>query len=285
MGLGAVVVTLFFLCGGYLIAKSMERLKTFSAFWKARIRRLFPALIFVVTVTVFCGAFLTDLAAADYFASAGTWKYFLNACMIPVHDLPGVFTQNIGYTTVNGSLWTLPVEFACYVGCYLLYKLGIWGKRKFWYSAPLVVAGIGGILLISSPGSVLRSVIRPGMMFYLGMLAWNYREYIKLNGKVAAALAVLFVPITYLGYFEWGIYLFFPYIMFYCWFGLKQERFSGMAKWGKYSYGIYLCGYPVQQTIVSLCGGSMNPYCNMLLAVPVACILGAAVYHIVEKRF
>lgn len=191
MGLGAVAVALFFLCGGYLIAKSMERLNTFSAFWKARIRRLFPALIFVVTVTVFCGAFLTDLAVADYFASAGTWKYFLNACMIPVHDLPGVFVQNVGYATVNGSLWTFPVEFACYIGCYLLYKLGIWGKRKFWYSAPLVAAGIGGILLISSPGSVLRSVIRPGMMFYLGMLAWNYREYIKLNGKAAAVYHIV----------------------------------------------------------------------------------------------
>lgn len=73
-----------------------------------------------------------------------------------------------------------------------------------------MAAGVGGILFISSPGSVLRSVIRPGMMFYLGMLAWNYWEYIKL-------LAVLFIPITYLGYFEWGI---------------------------------YLCGYPEQQTIV-----------------------------------
>lgn len=68
MGLGAVTVTLFFLCGGYLIAKSMERMKTFSAFWKARIKRLFPALIFVVTVTVFCGALLTDLTAAEYFS-------------------------------------------------------------------------------------------------------------------------------------------------------------------------------------------------------------------------
>jgi peptidoglycan/LPS O-acetylase OafA/YrhL len=68
------------------------------------------------------------------------------------------------------------------------------------------------------------------------------------------------------------------------WFGFTQCS-QKLGKPGNYSYGIYLWGCPVQQTIVHFMGGSMNPYLNFIIAIPIAIILGMITYEISEKRF
>ena len=45
----------------------------------------------------------------------------LNAVLVLVHPLPGVFASNPYPDVVNGALWTLPVEYACYVLCFVVF--------------------------------------------------------------------------------------------------------------------------------------------------------------------
>ena len=78
--------------------------------------------------------------------------------------------------------------------------------------------------------------------------------------------------------------LFFPYTMMTLWFGLAQCP-KQIGKLGNYSYGIYLWGCPVQQTIVYLFGGSMNPYVNFIIAIPIAILLGIITNEFSETRF
>ena len=45
-----------------------------------------------------------------------TWRYlWRSAILYTPYVLPGVFSGNVLPLVVNGSLWTLPVEFLCYV--------------------------------------------------------------------------------------------------------------------------------------------------------------------------
>lgn len=102
---GGISVLGFFFFSGLYVTKSMHKAQSCSSFLWARCKRIFPALFFVVFLCVFLlGPVLTSYDLGDYFKSSSTYLYLLNAILIPVHNLPGVFEQNIYGPTVNGSL-------------------------------------------------------------------------------------------------------------------------------------------------------------------------------------
>ena len=104
MSFGNLAVCIFFLFSGFLITKSVLHRTTAKAFFSARIVRLFPPLIAVVLVCTFVlGPAMTELPAGEYFASAQTWKYLGNICLLLIHELPGVFTHNPYDASVNGA--------------------------------------------------------------------------------------------------------------------------------------------------------------------------------------
>ena len=282
--MGGLAVSIFFLCGGYLIAMSMEKSKTAKKYFEARLIRLLPPLFFVTFALVLLGGFLTQLPVVEYYTSIDTWKYMLNSVFVLTHNLPGVFTNNISGSAVNGALWTLPVEFVCYVLCFIAYKLGFLEKKRFPWSVPLVIIGTAGVWIVGGFIPIVREVIRPVLLFYIGMGYWIYREQIRLttNYFLIAVAGFVLSFLLHFGYI--GMLLFFPYIMFTMWFGFAQCS-SKIGKIGNYSYGIYLWGCPVQQSIVYFMGGEMNPYLNFMIAIPIAIILGMVTYEISEKRF
>ncbi len=282
--MGAIAVSIFFLCGGYLISMSMEKAKTASRYFEARLIRLIPPLFFVTLCVTLLGGLLTNLSTIEYYTSVDTWKYLLNSVFVLIHNLPGVFEGNIYNSTVNGALWTLPVEFLCYILCFIAFKLGFMDKKRFPWSIPLVIIGSIGVWIIGGIIPLVREVVRPVLLFYIGMGYWIYRERIRLNVKY---MLIAFAGLILLFVFRLGLpamLLCFPYIMMTLWFGTNQCS-SKIGKLGNYSYGIYLWGFPVQQTIVYFFGGQMNPYVNFLIAIPISIILGILTYEISEKRF
>jgi peptidoglycan/LPS O-acetylase OafA/YrhL len=137
------------------------------------------------------GPFLSTLTFREYYTNPQSWKYLLNGLLLPVHELPGVFSQSVYDPTVNGPLWTLPVEFFCYILCFLVYKLKLLTPKRF----PLVLAaGIigaaGSILLLKNTGTLLNAV-RPILLFLIGMGFYVYRDHIRLNPFVALGATIL----------------------------------------------------------------------------------------------
>jgi len=179
--MGGFAVSVFFLCGGYLIAMSVEKNKSAKAFFKARAIRLFPALIAVVIACMFLGIFISDYGPIGYVLSLDTWKYLLNSVFIRVKTLPGVFVTNPYGAVVNGSLWTLPVEFICYVLCFVAYKLKFLEKKRYPISAPIVLAGALAVWYVGTYIPMVHELIRPVLLFYIGMGYWVYREHIILS--------------------------------------------------------------------------------------------------------
>lgn len=92
---GGMAVGLFFVFGGFLIARSCEHHNEAKVFFKQRVLRLFPELIFVVVMVAFVlGPCLSSLSPVEYFTNPQTYMYLLNGVLILVHELPGVFTHN-----------------------------------------------------------------------------------------------------------------------------------------------------------------------------------------------
>ena len=81
----------------------------------------------------------------------------------------------------------------------------------------------------------------------------------------------------------WGNALFLPILIVTFLIGTKQILHR-VSKIGNLSYAMYLTAFPVQQTVISLNGGAMSPYLNIVLSIPVVLALAYGVCW-VEKRY
>lgn len=283
--MGTFAVAVFFFFSGLYISKSLDKNSSVKHFVSRRIWRIFPPLILVVFLCVFLmGPVVTRLSPRDYFTNADTWKYLLNCFAIRIHDLPGVFEYNCYLSTVNGSLWTIPLELACYLMCFLMFISGCAKKAvlpffifvfgflavSIWYVPSLYIGSFSAALL-------------PVMMFLQGMLYFTTRDKIRISilGFILSVLLILVANEKMMLFL--GLSLALPYVLTYLSF-LPYRVPKIMAKPGEWSYGIYLCAFPIQQMIVFYHGGIMDIYRNMKLSIPATILAGCVVHLVTDGR-
>lgn len=280
---GRLAVCIFFFFSGFLVSRSVAKKRNVYCFIKSRSVRIFPPLFTVVSFSAFIlGGIISELDILEYFTNRQTYLYLANAVFILRHNLPGVFENNIYGKTVNGALWTIPVEFVCYIVCCFMYKFGLLKEKRMKFMALFlgVIYLFLDILLKSYPFA--HSALLPCAIFYMGMLYYTYCNSIPIYYKwVLACLLGLVVSIG-LGIWRIGALLFLPYVLVYLAFETKI-KISEFGKKHEISYGIYLSAFPIQQTIIMLNQGSMNPIINFLLSVPIAIFSGYIINIFIEK--
>ena len=278
---GSLAVAIFFMSSGFFVTKSLLKSKDSKKYLHNRFIRIFPPLWFTLLVCILvCGLFFSTYNLGKYFLSIDFLKYCLNFILIPIHNLPGVFMNNIYPGVVNGPLWTLPIEFVCYLVLLLAYKLNLVNKKSYKYVALLVIVAFVGINLI--PLSI-KGYIQPCFLFFWGSFYWIYRDKITMNNTYFLISLVAFVLLIVLGYGHVASFLFVPYLTLYIAFCLPQCN-NRLASLGNLSYDIYLCGWPIQQMIISLFGGSMLVGMNILISIPLSILVGYITYSLVEKN-
>lgn len=278
---GSLAVAIFFMSSGFFVTKSLLKSKDSKKYLHNRFIRIFPPLWFTLIVCILvCGLFFSTYSLGKYFLSSDFFKYCLNFILIPIHNLPGVFMNNIYPGVINGPLWTLPIEFVCYLVLLLAYKLNLVNKKSYKYVALLVIVAFVGINLI--PLSI-KGYIQPCFLFFWGSFYWIYRDKITMNNTYFLISLVAFVLLIVLGYGQVASFLFVPYLILYIAFCLPQCN-NRLASLGNLSYDIYLCGWPIQQMVISLFGGSMLVGINILISIPLSILVGYITYSLVEKN-
>lgn len=278
---GSLAVAIFFMSSGFFVTKSLLKSKDSKKYLHNRFIRIFPPLWFTLIVCILvCGLFFSTYSLGKYFLSSDFFKYCLNFILIPIHNLPGVFMNNIYPGVINGPLWTLPIEFVCYLVLLLAYKLNLVNKKSYKYVALLVIVAFVGINLI--PLSI-KGYIQPCFLFFWGSFYWIYRDKITMNNTYFLISLVAFVLLIVLGYGQVASFLFVPYLTLYIAFCLPQCN-NRLTSLGNLSYDIYLCGWPIQQMVISLFGGSMLVGINILISIPLSILVGYITYSLVEKN-
>lgn len=277
MTYGELAVSVFFMISGFLITQSYDRSKNIIYYFKARILRIFPALIYCVLLSVFLlGPIFTEMSMKDYFKDYNTYEYLQTISLYWIQfDLPGVFLANVWPNAVNGSIWTLWYEFFFYI---VVAALGVTRLLNKW----VVLAGFifSGYLNYHSIGGFYTELF---IYFAAGMIFYLFRNQIKLNGVVAIISFLILIFTRENPIFGYLLSILGTYIIFYMAFN-SRVRFHSFGKFGDFSYGIYIYGFPVQQIITHLFAGQLTHIENFLLAFPITLILAIVSWNLIEKR-
>ena len=287
LSLGTAAVYVFFGISGFLIAQSYERTTSPGSWVLARVLRIFPALAVVLILTVLVlGPAVTALPLIRYAQASETWSYLprnLSLAQLQ-YDLPGVFANNPYGPAINGSLWTLIHEVACYAALFAAGLLGMLRPRRLGLLIAGYVAFYAGLpwaaQVVDLPAKLLafRDLSLP---FALGVLFFLWRDRVPLRWPVGVALAAL----AWLG---WGSLIgpaLFATALVYAVF-LIAYRIDGPLRafnaLGDYSYGIYIYAFPMQQLAVHLWPGQ-SAVTNIALAAPATLVLAILSWHLVER--
>ena len=279
---GSFAVYVFFAISGYLVTASLLRKPGFLRYLGHRLRRIYPAYLACLLLTVFAlGPAFTTLPLADYFgAGSQTWQY-LRENLNPVTlawELPGVFAGNPVPHTVNGSLWSLGLEVRWYAYLGLLALLGVVARR--WLFTLVGVAFLGYAAWEGVQGKPDALGFRAlSMVFMAGALAAQWRGHLRVShlGLAVLVLACVLVHDTR---------AFFPLAVVATSYASYWFAYALPAlPWPRhldYSYGLFLYGFPVQQALFA---GSarMDPLLNFALAAPLALGVAAASWHLLER--
>ncbi|MEP3525029.1 MAG: acyltransferase [Hyphomicrobiales bacterium] len=293
--LGAHAVHIFFVLSGLMVTASFERSRNIYAFVWARLLRIYPAMMTVVVVFIIIGGlFYTSAAQSDYWSSGNIGGYFLRNMLLlgGGATLLGIFENNPLANAINGPLWTLKFEVVCYIS--LVITLGL--AQKFFppekrQKIILIITGMilaTTLLLHVTPPAYhdsghLDHLIRMAFAFYLGSLAWTLRARFVLSVWIVSGLSVLVVLFTHfaLPLREQIQIIFLAYGVL--WLGhFSGGKLQSFIDKQDYSYGVYIIGFPVQQTLM-LYNESMTPTQNFLMAVPITLVLAALSWNLVER--
>lgn len=280
--LGGVSVLLFFAISGFLIAKSYETRRSLTEFATARVLRIYPGLFVALVFCAFVvGPVCTALPLSQYFGRHVLTFVPDELTLVRMRDgLPGVFLNNPYPVAINGSLWTLYYEVACYIFVVLAGLAGMLRTRRFAWCL-LVYVGIYAIVRIKYgfTGSI-GSYLDLTLPFALGMGLYVYRARIVLSAAVFGAFLLATVLLRHTTCYREAIVLTVVYGTFWLGF-VGWSPLHAYNRLGDYSYGTYIFAWPIQQTVAHFLPGINGPRI-IALALPVTLLLAVISWHFIE---
>lgn len=266
--LGTVAVDGFFALSGFLIARSFVSSPTVGRFLWRRALRILPGFWACLLVTVAVFLPLAQLLRYGTLAgfpltgpeSALRYLYANAALYIDQFTVRGLFDGR----PVNGSLYTLFYEFACYLGVAVAGVLGLIGRRRaamLTVGAVLTLAAAVDLVTagaITGDGDVRWLFLRLGLMFVAGVVAYQWADRIplRLPGAVAAA-ALLAGALAAAAAFGQDPQSRAAYLVLapaaVAYLILSAGARQGLRRIGArrdLSYGLYIYAWPVQVTLL-----------------------------------
>ncbi|WP_157695791.1 acyltransferase family protein [Caballeronia hypogeia] len=228
------------------------------------------------------GPLLTTLPADQYFSDTQTWEYFRVLKLTMRYELPGVFADNPFPRAVNGSLWSLPFEFHWYL---ILRGLGV--VRLVRVRPLLALCAVAFAAYVFEIKDVQHKPgvsvgLEYGTFFCYGLCLYYFRDLWAIRKRVILAVAGIAAMALYASGREYAaLFLILPPAVIF--FGSASSPFIRHAgRFGDFSYGIYIYAFPVQQTLVCLCGNHWSYGMQLAASTLITFALAFLSWHLIE---
>lgn len=288
-------VYIFFIISGFLVANSLWNSSSVKSFFWKRFLRIFPALAVVLFLTTFVvGPLLTTSTLKEYFGRPGTYHYLIGGLSLydTQYELSGVFKSN-PRAGLNGSLWTLPYEWTCYV---LLVCLMLPFKKRRLLGSAFMIIFLMGLRFLVGRYQIFqvidflkldsRQLLLFGAFFFTGVLGLELRKYLKFRPVVSLLLVFALCCLSYINknlsfYF---VLLIVPYVTLSLAAAHLPQKIITFFSNIDYSYGLYIYAYLVGQILVNYFHKYLSVSYLAILTILCTLPLAALSWYLVEKQ-
>ena len=281
----------FFIISGFLVAKSYLNTPSLNQYFIKRVKRIVPAYIFVLLLTVLALAFFGKYSFLEYFKDINVYKYlgwnlvFLNF-MHPC--LPGLFENNL-ICAVNGSLWTLKVEEGFYIVLPFIFYIIKKVKKPFIVLITIYFLSLLYWFLMDDYfNKPLLAKQLPGYLAYfvVGIFLYLNLDFVLKNNKKLLLIAISMLTISH--YMDLNINVFYPAV-----FGTlviiaaySLSFLNNFGKFGDFTYGIYIYHFPIIQLFRQYnLFERYNPILMASYVIAITFLFAAFSWYYIEKRF
>lgn len=286
--LGSLSVDCFFIMSGYLIMMSLQRSKSpYEYLWK-RLLRLYPAYIILLIITMLLLPLVYE--GKNILEESTYLSYLPNALSLYKiqYQVAGVFENNPYPRAINGSLWSLCYEFTMYLALLCLFPLR---KHKYLKFIVLFIFFTSFILFTSETyllGNTMKKIFLQPTEFYklctyfmagASLVFFNIRKINSLTTRFI--LFALLIGSLYFNIYRWLGPILLPFFILLA--GIHKSKVIGDTGkvLGDISYGVYIYGFLIQQTLVYYFG--LQTFSLMIISIIITYIIAFASWHLIEK--
>lgn len=283
----------FLTMSGFMVCLSFINNPDTLVFLKKRVYRIYPPYLFIVIICVIGALILSNLPAIELLKSKEFYKYiisnltFLNFLQ---PTLPGLFENN-HIQAVNGSLWTMKVEFFLYLTVPIVFLLFHKFNKAFILIGIYIFSFIYSACMdhyYSITGKEIYNILDRQFIgqlryFYSGTLLLLYFDFFNKYILYLFPLAILVYILGFLPYMEFLEPLAFASILVGFAYSFKFLNF--LSRYTNVSYGIYLFHFPVIQTMIHFNLHVEHYYLSLLLAIVITILLSIISWKLIEKHF
>lgn len=282
--IGFISVVVFFSLSGFLMPKSFASSGNFMIFMIKRLRRLTPGLlvcsfimIFIInpiftTGDIFSGKFIKD-----------SLLLFIQHSAFIFNDPKNLFNDFIVPNAMNGSLWTLPIEFLCYI--LIGSALSLVNSFK-----PLILLIFTCIVISVTMrfngyifyffGVPIQSLLTFGIAFFTGaILSMTLESWIKFKNILITVAIIAFISTKNgLEMSSIGV-LCISILTIAIGLTFKSEASNKID----ISYGIYIYAFPVQQIAINTISSDFT--ISLIISFIITTLIAFLSYKYVEEPF
>ena len=231
---------------------------------------------------------MTRYRLQDYLYQPQTWDYLRNALLRISYVLPGVFADNPYKYAVNGSLWSLPPEIACYICVAIIGFLPARLGLAAILSGTILLGAVNFYQQSYHPNQIifyatdLYQTANVAVYFFVGAGLRIFRTPLRLDVALSIACVLFNLPLDYSLFIWTAIWLSLPYIVL-AFATQSTPILRNWARFGDFSYGMYLYSFPLTQVLAAMAFKTMNVHVVAIVVTALSIGCASLSWHFIEK--